>query len=80
MLTYAGEMLGSSMIVAGLVFAVVAIAVPFRLIPADFLRNVFFLLISLIWLVFILLDSTISTAGQCLYFCTSKISKLRSGV
>ena len=55
-----GEMLGSSLIIAGLVFAIVAILVPFRVNANEFVRDVVFLLISLVFLFLILLDSAIS--------------------
>ncbi|EKX40666.1 hypothetical protein GUITHDRAFT_164587 [Guillardia theta CCMP2712] len=55
-----GEVMGSSLIVAGVVFGIIAIVVPFQLPPREFVRDVLFFLLALFFLFVILLDSYIS--------------------
>jgi Ca2+/Na+ antiporter len=58
------QVMGSSLFVACVVLGVIAIAVPFTLTPHDFIRDVIFFLASLVWLFYILLDSSISSADS----------------
>jgi len=59
-----GESLGSSMFVSCLVLGIIAFYFPFE--PTkDFLRDICFLLVAVVWLAFVLLDSAISTFESC---------------
>lgn len=55
-----GEVLGSSLIVVGVVLGIVMSAVPFTLVAPEFVRDVLFFLGALLWLFCILLDSVIN--------------------